>query len=156
VSLPEGFEYGDVRGGLGRWCIHRTGDRLMLCGQEIHHVPAPEFQPTPDEEGFAVHGDCAERMEWLLVSGICRVCGFRKAVTDGLVEPHGCGGDGLPPKRVFSHLVGGWIVADREGADELSVLVAVAVPDDVAELGQFVHRGAHGIPSLGVTVLEAA
>jgi hypothetical protein len=96
--IPDEYEYGDVRGGLGRWCIHRKGDLLMLCGQEIYHIPEAHRQPDRESEPFEVHDKCRERLVWLLASGICRGCGFRKAVSDGLVEPHSCRGDGLPPK----------------------------------------------------------
>ena len=98
MNLPEGCEYGDVRGGLGRWCIHLAGMAVMLCDAEIYHIPASESQPDPAEEGFQVHDVCVQRLVWLLVSGICRGCGRRTAVVDAVIEAHGCRGDGRPPK----------------------------------------------------------
>lgn len=100
MTLPAGFEYGDVRGGLGRWCIHRKGDALMFCGQEIYHIPEPPRQPDRESEPFEVHDECRQRMAWLLGSGICRGCGTRQPVMQGLVQGHGgCYGVNLPPKR---------------------------------------------------------
>lgn len=101
MILPPGYAFGEVRGGLGLWCIHKDGERRMLCGQDVYQIPAPEFQPDPDLD--EVHDGC---LRWLQVivavsRGDCPVCGDRVPLVDGRIGPHGggCVGVNMAPKR---------------------------------------------------------
>lgn len=103
MTLPDGYVYGEVRGGLGRWCICRPGGDRMLCGQRVHQVPVLEFQPCPDPSD--VHRECLAALVRLTApalekSGVCPACGQTVQLSGGLIGPHGrCLGVNMLPKR---------------------------------------------------------
>lgn len=107
MTLPDGYVYGEVRGGLGRWCICRPGGDRMLCGQRVFQVPESGFQPCPDPS--EVHRECLaalarltapEPAPVLVKAGVCPACGERVELVGGLIGPHNlCVGVNMAPKR---------------------------------------------------------
>lgn len=105
MTLPDGYVYGEVRGGLGRWCVCRPGGDRMLCGQRMLQVPALEFQPFPDPS--EVHRECLAALVRLTAPapapvplGVCPACGERVELVAGLIGPHNlCVGVNMAPKR---------------------------------------------------------